>query len=348
MRQETEFCRALLAWYRKEARVLPWRSNPTPYLVWISEMMLQQTRVETVIPYFSRFVREIPTIEALSTVDEEHLLKLWQGLGYYSRALNLKKAAGRIMNQHHGELPPDIEELQSLPGIGPYSAGAISSIAFQQPTTLMDGNVLRVMARVLGIKEDIRSKEVQQTIKQNLEENISRERPGDFNQALMELGATRCLPNGAPLCDRCPVSEFCQARSLDLIHIIPMKSPKTPREVQEHTVLVIDWNRRYGIQKREPKGLLAKMWVLPMIPHKASEEEVRSMLAKEGYQILRITPLPEAKHIFTHIEWHMIGYGVEVASIPDNTAMVWETAETINNRYAMPKAMSYFAKFMAK
>jgi len=348
MRKETDFCKLLLEWYRKEARVLPWRSNPLPYWVWISEMMLQQTRVDTVIPYFLRFVEELPSIEALAKVEEDQLLKLWQGLGYYSRALNLKKAAIQIVSEHHGCLPTDSKELQRLPGIGPYSAGAISSIAFQQRQTLMDGNVLRVMARILGITEDLRTKEAQRQIREYLEKHLSLTRPGDFNQALMELGATRCLPNGAPLCDRCPVSDFCTAKRLGQIDIIPLKVQKAPREIQELTVLLLHWKQLYGIKKRESSGLLAKMWVLPMIPSKLSMTELQSMLEQEGYRVCEISSLTPAKHIFTHIEWHMTGYLVELEAIPMMDDLTWEKATTIDRQYAIPKAMSYFTKHMIR
>jgi A/G-specific adenine glycosylase len=340
------FTKRLLDWYDQEARVLPWRENPTPYRVWISEMMLQQTRVETVIPYFDRFMEEIPDIEALAKIDEEKLLKLWQGLGYYSRATNLKKAAMAIMEVYGGHLPDDPKILQKLPGIGPYSAGAISSIAFQKVETLMDGNVLRVMARINAITSDIGGRETQTQIKNLLQNLISTLRPGDFNQALMELGATRCLPNGAPLCESCPVRELCVSALENLTAEIPVITNKKPRDIQKQTVLVLCHNGTYGIEKRKATGLLARLWLLPMMEGHVSEETCIEALEEAGFEISAIRRLPEAKHVFTHVEWLMIGYEVEIDSMKGNSPLCWATKEQIEEIYAVPKAHSYYLKFL--
>ena len=342
MSDKRQFAEILLNWYDKEARILPWRSEPTPYRVWISEMMLQQTRVETVIPYFNRFVTQIPDIETLAKVDEDKLLKLWQGLGYYSRALNLKKAAKILVADYGGRLPDDRKSLQKLPGIGPYSAGAISSIAFQKVETLMDGNVLRVMARLEGIDSDIGDKTTQEKIQKILEDLISRTRPGDFNQALMELGATRCLPNGAPLCASCPFSDRCTAALENRTSEIPVKTAKKPREIQKWTVMVLSDGQRIAIEKRHAKGVLTKLWLFPMLEGHLSIEACEKWLQESGYAITKIEPLPETKHIFTHIEWRMIGYKATLEHIPTHEKTTWATKDEIETTYAMPTAHRFY------
>lgn len=346
MLRKTEFADQLLKWYDKEARVLPWRRNPTPYRVWISEMMLQQTRVDTVIPYYQRFMTEIPDLTTLANIDEDKLLKLWQGLGYYSRAMNLKKAAQIIQAEYDGQIPSDSETLQKLPGIGPYSAGAISSIAYDKVETLMDGNVLRVIARLQGIGEDIGQKQTQNHIRKFLEEQISVKRPGDFNQALMELGATRCLPNGAPLCDSCPLTNICIAKLDNRTGEIPVKTAKKTREIQYQTVMVLSYNQTYVIEKRKSSGLLAKMWTLPMIEGHLTEEACMIWLKEAGFMISKISALPETKHIFTHIEWKMIGYKVDIQNMDYGNALTWVTKDQIDKNFAIPTAHAFYLKYL--
>jgi len=346
MLRKADFADRLLKWYDTDARVLPWRSEPTPYRVWISEMMLQQTRVDTVIPYFERFVTELPDVEALAAIDEDKLLKLWQGLGYYSRALNLKKAAMVIQNELDGQIPDDASELRKLPGIGPYSAGAISSIAFQKVETLMDGNVLRVIARLMGIEEDISDKKTQSRIQKILEDVISIKRPGDFNQALMELGATRCLPNGAPLCETCPMKDLCVAALQNRTGEIPLKAAKKTREIQKQTVLVLSHNHKYGIEKRKNSGLLAKMWTLPMREGHLTKEACVKWLEESGFEICQIESLPDAKHIFTHIEWKMIGYEIKIQTLGSDSSLTWVNREQIDQQYAIPTAHTYYLKYI--
>lgn len=346
MLRKADFAEQLLNWYAEEARVLPWRSNPTPYRVWISEMMLQQTRVETVIPYFNRFITEIPDTVTLASIDEDKLLKLWQGLGYYSRALNLKKAAKIIQADYGGQIPSDRITLQKLPGIGPYSAGAISSIAYQKIETLMDGNVLRVIARLRGIEEDIGDKKTQRLIQNILEELISINRPGDFNQALMELGATRCLPNGAPLCDSCPMAKLCIAKKENRTGEIPVKTAKKPREIQYMTVLVLSCNQTYGIEKRISSGLLAKMWTLPMMEGHLTKKECIKQLQEIGYTISHISELPAMKHMFTHIEWKMIGYEIDIEKINQSNSLTWVSKDQINREFAIPTAHAFYLKYL--
>ena len=302
----------LLPWYDEHKRQLPWRADPTPYRVWISEIMLQQTRVEAVKPYFDRFLKELPDIAALAEVPEERLLKLWEGLGYYSRARNLKKAAREIMERFDGVMPGEVSGLLTLPGIGPYTAGAISSIAYGRPAPAVDGNVLRVMARFRADERDMTNQPVKRGVEEELAAVIPAERPGDFNQAMMELGATVCLPNGAPRCSECPLSEVCVAhgegRELDY----PKKAPKRKRTIEEKTVLIILDEKKAAFRKRPDSGLLAGMYELPALEGKKKQAEVLALLKEKGLKPVRIKKLPAARHIFTHKEWHMTGYAVRV------------------------------------
>ena len=209
----------LIRWYREHARALPWRSDPTPYHVWISEIMLQQTRVAAVLGYYRRFLAELPGVAELAAAEEDRLMKLWQGLGYYSRARNLQKAARQIMEEHGGRFPHTYEGIRALAGVGDYTAGAISSIAFGLPVPAVDGNVLRVVSRIAGYDGDITRPETRRRVGEALGRVMPLEAPGEFNQALMELGATVCLPNGAPLCERCPAAHLCRALREDSISL---------------------------------------------------------------------------------------------------------------------------------
>ncbi|HJC57785.1 MAG TPA: A/G-specific adenine glycosylase [Candidatus Eisenbergiella intestinipullorum] len=302
----------LLPWYDEHKRQLPWRTHPTPYRVWVSEIMLQQTRVEAVKPYFERFMQELPDIAALAGVPQERLLKLWEGLGYYSRARNLKKAACEIMERFDGKMPEEAEELLTLPGIGPYTAGAISSIACGRPAPAVDGNVLRVMARLCMDERDMQSQAVKRSVEADLASVIPKDRPGDFNQAMMEIGATVCLPNGAPRCESCPLSGICMAHEAGRELDYPKKAPKKARVVEERTVFVILDEKKAAFRKRPDNGLLAGMYELPSVEGKKKQAEALSLLKEKGLAPIRIRKLPAAKHIFTHREWHMTGYAVWV------------------------------------
>ena len=253
----------LLQWYRENARVLPWRSDPTPYHVWISEIMLQQTRVAAVLDYYRRFLAELPTVADLAAVEEDRLMKLWQGLGYYNRARNLQKAARQIMEDHGGVFPNTYEAIHALAGIGDYTAGAISSIAFGIPEPAVDGNVLRVTARITGDDGDIMKPDTKARMGAALKRVMPVEAPGDFNQALMELGATVCLPNGAPLCDQCPTKDFCTARLTERTGELPVKAAKKARRVEERTVFLIFRDGAVALRRRKSRGLLAGLWEYP-------------------------------------------------------------------------------------
>ena len=340
----------LLAWYDENRRILPWREKPEPYRVWVSEIMLQQTRVEAVKPYFARFMEHLPDVESLAAAEEDELLKLWEGLGYYSRARNLKAAAQQIVEQHGGKMPSEYHDLIKLKGIGSYTAGAISSIAFGHPVPAVDGNVLRVIMRLLADDSDISEASVRKRVEEDLKPVMPKDHPGDFNQALMELGATVCLPNGAPKCAECPWKTFCRAGIEESWQQYPKKAVKKPRTVEYRTILVIRDGHRAVIRRRPNKGLLAGMYEFPSLLGKASLDEVKDWLSAQGVCAVRIEKLPESKHIFTHKEWHMTGYMVLVDGLEpmhkDPSLMFVETQET-EEKYPIPSAFSAYTGYLS-
>ena len=340
----TELCEIvspLLAWYDSAARVLPWRENPEPYRVWVSEIMLQQTRVEAVKPYFERFLAALPTVTALAEVPEEQLLKLWEGLGYYNRARNLQKAARMIAEQYGGEVPASFEALRALPGFGEYTAGAVASIAFGIPVPAVDGNVLRVISRLCASYEDILDQKVKKRVAEEIRSIMPKGRAGDFNQALMELGATVCVPNGMALCERCPLAGLCRARAQGVVLELPVKAPKKQRRAEERTVFVVTCKNRAAIRRRPEKGLLAGLWELPNVPGTLSREQAVEQLAQWGVGAASIGPLAPSKHIFTHLEWHMTAWAVCAEEESGNFA--WVSRRELSEGYALPYAFkAYF------
>lgn len=341
----------LLAWYDRGRRILPWREEPTPYHVWLSEIMLQQTRVEAVKPYYERFLKELPDIESLAGVEEEKLLKLWEGLGYYNRARNLKKAAMQIVIDYDGVMPGTYEELVKLPGIGSYTAGAVSSIAFGNPVPAVDGNVLRILARLRMDDRDILDAKVKKAVEEELAVVMPTDRPGDFNQALMELGAMVCIPNGMAKCEECPWKELCQARKEDRVLEFPKKTPKKPRSVEEKTILVLQDAEKVALHKRPAKGLLAGMYEFPWLEGHRSEKQVLEYLEELGMKAIRIRKLEPAKHIFSHKEWHMTGYAVRVDELAGlgmdkkEPFLFIDPAET-KDKYPIPSAFAAYADYM--
>lgn len=330
---------ALLSWYDAHARVLPWRETPTPYRVWVSEIMLQQTRVEAVKPYFERFLSALPTVSALAEADSGLLLKLWEGLGYYNRARNLQKAAAVVKEQYAGRLPASFEALRALPGIGSYTAGAIASIAFGIPVPAVDGNVLRVASRLLDSREDIKNPAFKQTVEDGLRQILPK-RVGDFNQALMELGATVCLPSGQPRCGECPLSGLCAGFAAGTAPDLPVKSAAKARRIEERTVFLLIFDGRTALRKRPESGLLASMWEFPNTEGNLPPEEAAALIAEWGMPPEALTPLKEAKHIFTHVEWRMTGYAAFVPSpSPD---FVWADAAGLSDRFALPSAFRFY------
>lgn len=337
----------LLSWYSEGARALPWREDASPYRVWVSEVMLQQTRVEAVKPYFERFVEAVPGVADLAGCEEEGLLKLWEGLGYYNRVRNMKAAAVQIMEEYGGSIPSSYEELLSLKGVGRYTAGAIASIAYGVPVPAVDGNVLRILSRVAGDTRDIAKQAVRSNMEKRLEEVIPNDAAGQFNQALMELGATVCLPNGEPVCEKCPWRDMCVAKRDGLTGKLPVKSGHAKRKVEERTVLLIRDGEKVALRKRPKKGLLAGMYEFPNEEGYMSMEEAVSYVKDLHLLPLRVEPLADAKHIFSHVEWRMKGYAVRVEAADEGECGILfaETADFSEN-YPMPSAFAAYTEYL--
>jgi len=334
-------------WYRASERKLPWRSIPTPYHVWLSEIMLQQTRIEAVIPYYERFTRELPDVAALARVDDEKLMKLWEGLGYYSRARNLKKAAIAVMEEHGGELPRTAKELRKLAGIGPYTAGAVASIAYGQPEPAVDGNVLRVVSRLLADPSDIMLAPTRERVTEQLRQTYPEAGEGCrvLTQAWMELGERVCIPNGTPKCENCPVRALCRAHEAGAEEEYPVRSVKKPRRVEQRTVLLLFCGDKFAVRRRPESGLLAGLWEFPSLDGDVDEDGVRDYLASLGLAAGMIAPTDPAKHIFTHIEWHMKGFMVDVPTL-GGTGLTWVTARQWQEDHAAPTAYRAFTKLV--
>ena len=322
----------ILFWYRRNGRVLPWRSEVSPYHVWLSEIMLQQTRVETVVCYYERFLAAFPDIESLAAAPEDQILKLWEGLGYYSRIRNMQKAARLVLDRHSGFLPDSRDELMKLPGIGEYTSAAIASIAFGEAVPAVDSNLLRVFARMTEYSEDIKSEASKQAAfrfflpminqdalsdtAESVLKTIARKTgqtpnlPGTVNQALMDLGATVCLANTAPRCEDCPWEEFCEAHQQGRELDFPKKIIKKPRTIEEVTVFILLYDGKIALRRRPEKGLLAGMYELPNKKGTLDEAKALHFATELGFSPIRIKKLPPARHVFTHREWHMTGYEI--------------------------------------
>lgn len=338
----------LLEWYRDNRRQLPWRDQNNAYYTWVSEIMLQQTRVEAVKPYFKRFIGELPDIQALAACPEEKLMKLWEGLGYYNRVRNMQLAAQTVVSTYGGKLPASYKQLLELKGIGNYTAGAIASIAYQIPVPAVDGNVLRVLSRITEDRQDIMKQSVRRQAEEKLQEVIPQECPGDFNQAMMELGAVVCVPNGPARCEDCPIAKFCLAYQHGIVEELPVKAPKKQRSLENRTVLVIQDGEKTVIQKRPKKGLLAGLYELPNLDGHLSRDEVLAEVERMQLEPLYIEKLPDAKHVFSHIEWRMTGYLIRVASLDTDREMPFIFAEKKQSerQYAIPSAFRAYVKYM--
>ena len=341
--------KALLLWSQQNKRDLPWRHTSDPYRIWISEIMLQQTRVEAVKPYYARFLETCPDVRALASLPEEKLMKLWEGLGYYSRARNLQKAARVVVEQFGGVMPRTYEELIKLPGIGEYTAGAIASIAYGVRVPAIDGNVLRVLARVSASDADITLPETKKEFREALLPVVPTE-AGDFTQSLIELGATVCAPNREPMCEACPLRENCEAYREGKTNEIPVRSPKKPRRIEEKTVFLIRDGDRTALRKRPAKGLLSGLYELPNINGHLNEEEALAHLRTLGFEPLRIQKIENAKHIFTHIEWHMIAYDVRITpefdGLHGQSGMLLVPNGELHKSYAIPSAFGAYVKYL--
>lgn len=345
----------LMDWYEQNARVLPWRQDATPYHVWLSEIMLQQTRVEAVKEYYRRFLERLPEVQDLAAVDEEELMKLWQGLGYYNRARNLQKAAKIICEKYGGDFPTEYEEWLSLPGIGEYTAGAVVSIAFGKKEPAVDGNVYRIYTRLQADETDITKMELKKRVRRDIAE-ILPDDPGKFNQALMDLGASICLPNGLPLCDSCPIARYCQAHQTGTELAYPVKPAKKQRRIEERTIFLMEYQDKYFIQKRPDQGLLAGLWEFPGQDGYLEPEHVSRSLQDMGVSDARdgdeISLVGRSKHVFSHVEWHMLGYEIHLANLPAELQEtlqetgVFTTLQDLQEHYSIPSAFAFYLEHL--
>lgn len=355
----------LLAWYDANKRFLPWRQEPTPYHVWLSEIMLQQTRVEAVKGYYQRFLTQLPDVRALSEASEDVYLKLWEGLGYYSRVRNLHRAAQMICEEREGHFPRTAAEWRKLPGVGDYTAAAVASIAFGEAVPAVDGNLLRIYARMTADGQNSKAPAAKKAAAAWFSERISARRPGDYNQALMDLGAMVCLPKGTPLCGQCPWRNECAAHSMNREMRYPVLPPKKARRIEEKTILVIRakealeqpfLNRtKIAVRKRPDKGLLAGLYEFPWMEGHVGEREAEDYLRSAGAEVTGIRSLAPAKHVFTHIEWQMIGYLIDIETTVqpaqeegESAAGSWQWAgiAELRQSYAIPSAFSAYSRML--
>lgn len=342
-----EIAEPVVEWFRQNKRDLPWRKDQDPYHVWVSEIMLQQTRVEAVKPYYERFLKELPRVKDLAEAKEDTLLKLWEGLGYYNRVRNMQKAAQQIMVDFHGEFPDTYEEILSLKGIGNYTAGAISAFAFGLPKPAVDGNVLRVVSRITGSREDIMKQSVRKEMERTLEQVIPEDAASDFGQGLIELGAIVCVPNGEPKCGECPAAFACVARKQGLTAEIPVKKKAKARRIEKRTVLIFKDGEKLAIRKRPGKGLLAGLYEFPNEEGRLTQKEVTAYSKEIGLMPVRVKKLESAKHIFSHVEWHMTGYEVIVDELEktNKKEFLFIHPEEIGQRYPLPSAFETYIRY---
>ena len=350
MKEDTKL---LLDWYDAERRILPWREDPTPYHVWVSEIMLQQTRVEAVKDYYARFLSTLPDVASLAAADEDTYLKLWEGLGYYSRVRNMHKAAVTIMEDYDGEIPSTAKELQKLSGIGEYTAAAIASIAFGEPVSSVDGNLLRVYARRNLYRENIKDPAAKKVAYDYYMERMPEDRPGDYNQALMDLGATVCLPNGEPECFRCPWADLCEAHKQGVELEVPVVPAKKARRIEQRNVYRVHCGDELLLSKRPDTGLLAGLYEFPndlLALEKLTKKQVAELsqkaldrfLSENDLTAVSVFPLPAAKHIFSHVEWHMTGWDIEVESLEHLPSPLFACHLSEVDRYSIPNAFDAF------
>lgn len=334
----------LLGWYSHNKRILPWRENTDPYRVWVSEIMLQQTRVDTVIPYYCRFLERLPDIKSLAEAPEEELLKLWEGLGYYSRVRNMQKAARMIVEKFDGQFPVSYREILSLPGIGPYTAGAISSIAFERPVPAVDGNVMRVLSRITESGADIADPSVKKQMTEALAAVYPGGHCGDFTQSLMELGAIVCLPNGAPLCGACPLNGICRAQQSGRQMDYPVQAPKPERKKESKTVLLLCCGDCVALRRRPESGLLGGLWEFPCLDEKRTLVQVSEYLEGTGIHAQSIEKAGTQRHIFTHIEWQMNVYRVTCAE--QSEGFHWVTRTALEEQITLPTAFKKLCRYL--
>ena len=334
----------VIQWYRENHRDLPWRNTRDPYRIWVSEIMLQQTRVEAVKRYYERFLSELPTVKELAEVPEDRLMKLWEGLGYYNRVRNMQKAARQVMEEYQGEFPHTYDTIRSLAGIGNYTAGAVSSFAFGIPKPAVDGNVLRVLSRILASEEDIMKACVRSWMERAVEEVIPEQNASDFNQGLIELGALVCVPNGDPRCRECPAAGLCLAREKGIQTRLPVKAKAKARRIEKRTVLIFRDARGVAIRKRPSRGLLAGLYELPNVEGHLTGRQAADYGKSIGLMPVRVRKLEDAKHIFSHVEWHMIGYEMLVDELEKSCGaeMIFAKKEELETVYSIPSAFESY------
>lgn len=330
----------LLQWYAVHKRELPWRRDREPYHVWVSEIMLQQTRIEAVRRYYERFMQALPDVASLSRIPEDDLLKLWEGLGYYSRARNLRKAAQIIMQDYNGIFPRSAQQLRKLPGIGEYTAGAVASICFDERVPAVDGNVLRVIARVTGSRENVLLPETKKAVSARLADIIP-EQAGTFNEALMELGELVCSPDGTPDCTHCPLSAQCTAYRDDLTGELPVRIKSVRRRREDKTVfLLITDDGRIAIEKRIAPGLLSGMYQFPNTDGFCTDGQIAALMEQWQFVPSEIRFIRDAKHAFTHIDWYMKGYLVRGTNSGGH--FLWVSPAELEQSYPLPTAFRIF------
>lgn len=328
----------LLNWYRDNKRELPWRFDKDPYHVWISEIMLQQTRIEAVLSYYKRFMVQLPTISSLANVDEDKLLKLWEGLGYYNRARNLKRTAVIIMEEYGGVFPTTYSEIIKLPGIGEYTASAISSICFGEKQVTVDGNVMRVFTRFYNDLSNVSKDSTRKNIRDFLL-SVVPDDAGDFNEGLMELGEVICIPNGMPKCDICPLKNNCKAYKNGNYFLYPVKNEKGKKEEIEMTVFIPIWDNKVVVRKRKELGLLHGLYEFPNIMDSKSISEIKDLSSEFG-KVYDVQKSITYTHVFTHKKWKMQAYFVFLESV--NCRSLFYSISDIENSFALPTAFSPF------
>ena len=338
----------LCDWYEKNKKSYPWRESRDAYRIWISEVMLQQTRTAAVIPYYERFLSVFPSVSALAEAEDDRLMKLWEGLGYYSRARNLKKGAMQVMERFGGKLPRKRAELCTISGIGAYTAGAIASMAYGEPSSAVDGNVLRVCMRLLGSDADISKESTKRALGEALDAVYpSGKEAALFTEGLMELGESVCIPGGEARCSLCPLADICEAKAGGITHLLPAKSAKKPRRILPRTLWIFKTpDGRFGIRKRGASGLLAGLYEFPAEEGALSEQEAKDFLSQRGIHFSTLSPIGEAVHVFTHLEWHMTGYLVQLDAPTDG--LIFATREELSASYALPSAFRFFKQLIEK
>lgn len=333
----------LISWYQENKRDLPWRHTKNPYYIWISEIMLQQTRVETVKEYFIRFIKKLPTLTDLAEIDEDELLKLWEGLGYYSRVRNMQKTAKRLIENGYDNLPNTKDELLNLPGIGEYTAGAILSIAYDIPTIAIDGNVYRVIGRVYEINASLNKPATYKIYANILEKLLPKENASNFTQSFMDLGSLICTPKN-PKCEICPLNKKCGAYKKNIQENYPVKEKKKVQKIEERVVYLYKCKNKYAIEKRKETGLLASLYEFPNTLESSSLIDIENDLLEKKIPYQSILEIGESKHVFSHKIWYMKGYLIELKKPLKD--YLWVTKEELQNKYSIPSAFSYFYDYI--